>query len=240
MKKRVISLSIAFTATSLMSAETAASEVTTNPSNVEVIQENTGKGFYVGAGAGASFYNVSLTHSSYDLYDPEGTYTINGSDLDQLDGSDVGYLLYGGYQFNKIIGVEGSFTDYGTFSSKIGSLAFTKKPQSYAIAANAGYNFFNGQLRPFGLLGLGYLVTNQSGAYEKMNAFDSDFATLHMGLGVEYYPTVLKGFGVRASYTADSYVSNVDTKENSTTDKVTQTTLWQYYSILYVGVQYKF
>lgn len=227
MKKSVISLAVAFAATSLMSAEV-------------LIDEDISEGFYLGAGIGGSFYNVSLTQSSYYLYDPEGTYTINGSDLDQLDGSDMGYLFYGGYQFNKIIGVEASFTDYGTFSSKVRRYEFTMKPQSYAISANAGYNFFNAQLRPFGLLGLGYLVRNQSGAYEKMKAFDNDFATLHMGLGVEYYPTVLKGFGVRASYTADSYVSDVDTREISTADKVTQTTLWQYYSIVYVGVQYKF
>jgi len=231
---------IALSVATISALAVASEDAATSTSSVQTAEENTGKGFYVGVGLGGSFYNTSLTKSSYYLYDPDGTYTINGSDLEQLDGSDTGYLLYGGYQFNKIIGVEGSYTDYGTFSSNIGTFEFTQKPQSYAVSANAGYNFFNGQLRPFGLLGIGYLVTNQSDAYTQMKAWDDDFATLHMGIGIEYYPTVLKGFGVRASYTADSYVSDVDTREISTADKVSQTTLWQHYSIAYVGIQYKF
>ena len=209
--------------------------------STEVVKANTVKGFYIGAGVGASSYNVSLTKSEYYLYDEDGTYTIQGDDLEKLDDTDVGYLLYAGYQFNKIIGVEGSFTDYGTVASVIDNKEFSKKPQSYAVSANAGYNFFNGQLRPFGLLGLGYLATNQNSAYDEMNGWDDGLATVHFGFGVEYYPTVLQGFGVRASYTADSCVSEVDTREGpSTTDKVEQTLLWQTYSILYVGAQYKF
>ena len=209
--------------------------------STEVVKVNTGKGFYIGAGVGTSFYNVSLTQSEYSLYDEDGTYTIKGDDLDQLDDSDVGYLFYGGYQFNKIIGVEGSFTDYGTVTGTISNKVFSKKPQSYAVSANAGYNFLNGQLRPFGLLGLGYLATNQNSAYDEMNGWDDGLATVHFGFGVEDYPMVLQGFGVRGSYTADSCVSEVDTREGpSTTDKVVQTLLWQTYSVLYIGAQYKF
>ena len=220
----------------------------------ETSEVNTGKGFYMGAGMGASFYNVALTEGSYYLQDDTTDYTIEGNNLEKLDDSDLGYVLYAGYLFNKIIGVEGAFTDYGSFSGTAdvddGSSVinpntktetFTKDPMSMAVYANAGYTFFNGQLRPFGLLGLGYMKTNQSQTYKDFQ-FQDDFMTLHYGFGVDYYPTVLKGFGVRASYVLDSYADyDVDSREDvKGNTAVKTTTLWQNYSLFYVSAQYKF
>jgi len=212
---------------------------------------NTGKGFYMGAGLGASVYSVALSDTTYLIKDENNVeYTVNGNNLDELDDTDLGYVLYAGYLINKIIGVEGSFTNYGAFSgtlketNNVGTTKeykFTKKPKSMAVYANAGYTFLNGQLRPFGNLGLGYMHTYQSKTYSNLQ-FKEDFVTMHYGVGVDYYPTALKGFGVRASYVGDSYADyEVDAVEgpNGTT-KVDGTTLWQNYALFFVSAQYKF
>ena len=217
----------------------------------ESAKQTTGKGFYMGAGLGASVYNVALTDSTYLIQDENNVgYNVEGNNLEELDDIDLGYVLYAGYLINKIIGVEGSFTNYGAFSgtiketNKLGNTKeykFTKKPKSMAVYANAGYTFLNGQLRPFGNLGLGYMKTYQSKTYSNLQ-FQEDFMTLHYGVGVDYYPTALKGFGVRASYVGDSYADyEVDAVEgpNSTT-KIDSTTLWQSYSLFFVSAQYKF
>ena len=232
-------LALSLTTTALLAAETA--------------EGNTGKGFYMGAGLGGSFYNVSLTEGAYYIQDDTTDYTIQGNNLEKLDDSDLGYVLYAGYLFNKIIGVEGAFTDYGSFSGtadvddgtsildpKTKTETFTKNPKSMSVYANAGYTFLNGQLRPFGLLGLGYMKTDQSDTYKQFE-FQDDFMTMHYGVGVDYYPTALNGFGVRASFVGDSYADySVESREGAKGTALKTTTLWQYYSLLYVSAQYKF
>ena len=236
-KLTAITLSIATISTLTFAAEDAAT--TTDTSSVQTVKENTGEGFYIGAGVGASFYNISSSDGTYYLPDEgDGSQTIVINDLENLDDNDVGYLFYGGYQFNKIIAVEAAYTDYGSFSDQVTNRLFTKDPYSVAVYANAGYTFFNGQLRPFGLLGVGYLQSNQSKAYD-IQGIANEFATLHTGLGVDYYPTVLKGFGVRASYTSDMYIDS-DYVVFDEADVVTTTSLWQQYGLFYVGAQYKF
>lgn len=190
---------------------------------------NDGSGFYIGAGLGASGYFATLFDSSYNIYDPDTTYVVSAS---SLNDTDVGYLFYAGYQINKIIGVEVSYTDYGRFEYK----NYYQEPQAVALYANAGYTFLNGQLRPFGNLGLGYLNQNQSDRYYDMK---EKFATLHMGLGGEYYPTVLKGLGFRAAFEADVYVDSVTAVDEDTNVRSTQS-LWEEYFLFYAGVQYKF
>lgn len=188
-----------------------------------------GRGFYIGAGLGASGYFASFFDSSYRLDDPDNTYVIKGS---SLSDTDIGYLLYAGYQINKIIGVEASYTDYGRFEYK----KYYQEPQAVALYANAGYSFLNGQLRPFGNLGLGYLKQNQSDRYYDIK---DKFVTMHMGLGGEYYPTVLKGLGFRAAFEADVYVDRVTAVDEDTNVRSTQS-LWEEYFLFYAGIQYKF
>ena len=224
MKKLVITfISISVGASLLLAAKSASTPV----------QENTGEGFYLGAGFGASLYNMTLAKSEYKLDD--GTYTFDTADLNE---NDTGYLFYAGYQINKIIGVEASYTNYGTFSKDKFAKTYSQTPKSIAAYANAGYTFLNGQLRPFGLLGLGYLQKNQSKDYKDILDIKDDIVTVHYGMGVEYYPTVLKGLGFRASYTGDSHAQgNYDASDNNTTQS---TSLWQNYGLFYIGAQYKF
>jgi len=184
-------------------------------------------GTYFGFGGGWSGYKAKFTDSDYYIVEDE---TSGTSETKSYDESDKGYKIYGGYQFNKIIGVEASFTDYGTLSSD----NYTQKPQSLAVYANAGYNFLNGQLRPFGVLGVGYLKTHQS-----RDILDDDFVTLHAGGGVEYYPAVLKGMGFRAAVEGD-FNSSSERAVDESGNYYSSERFWQRHVLLYLGVQYKF
>ncbi len=186
-----------------------------------------GSGTYFGVAGGWSGYKAKFVDEDFYIIDDN---TGGSTKTKEFDEDDSGYKIYGGYQFNKIIGVEASYTDYGTMSS----YNYTQEPQSFAVYANAGYNFFNGQLRPFGLLGLGYLKTNQS-----RDLLDEDFVTLHVGGGVEYYPTVLNGFGIRAAIEGDVHVSN-ESAVNEYGVYYSSETFCQRYMLMYLGVQYKF
>ncbi|WP_345974629.1 outer membrane beta-barrel protein [Sulfurimonas sp. HSL3-7] len=190
---------------------------------------NDGSGFYIGAGFGISGYYATFFDNSYNMDDPDNTYVVSAS---KLNDNDAGYLLYAGYQINKIIGVEFSYTDYGRFEYK----KYHQEPKAVAVYANAGYTFLNGQLRPFGNLGLGYLKQNQSDRYYDLK---DKFATVHFGIGGEYYPTVLKGLGFRAAMEGDVYVDRVTAVDEDTNKRSTES-LWQEYYLFYAGVQYKF
>jgi opacity protein-like surface antigen len=129
----------------LLSGALSAEEVKSVPLNPD--------GFYLGVGGGVSF---NVTVLSLGNYQDNTTSYSTGS----LSDTDVGYIVYGGYQFNKIIAVEAAYTDYGSFSdtaSKIfqpGVETFSSDPSTVSVYANAGYTFANG-LRPFGQIGLG-------------------------------------------------------------------------------------
>jgi hypothetical protein len=195
---------------------------------------NTGKGFYLGGGAGASRYSITLTNSSYDYSDPDNPTLIFESS--ELEDSDSGGIWYAGYQINKIIAVEAGYTDYGNFSKTIFAKNYSQSPESFSVYANIGYTFLNGQLRPFGIAGLGYLKKNQSQAYDRLN-FKEDFATLHVGFGVDYYPTILRGLGFRLSFSDDVHVESAYSDSGGASEK---DSLWQNYSLLYAGIQFKF
>ena len=184
-------------------------------------------GAYVGLGFGTTAYN-------------DGDYLNEKLKLDNLDNSASGYKVYGGYQFNNIVGVEAAYTDYGKFSADRG---FSTAPTAFSVAANLGYSFLDGQLRPFGTLGLSYLSSNYSN-YPKtiagdpfgadVIAPDDQYASIHYGLGIQYEPDALIGFGFRLAIEADTY--SIVIKETGKDDE----TYAQSLSMLYLGVQYKF
>lgn len=203
--------------------------------STELINSSTSEGFYIGIGSGASSNSVLLSEGNYNYSDPDNPkYTFSSK---SLSDNDVGYMLYAGYNINKIIAVEAAFTDYGHFSVTKYAKEYTQTPKSFAVYANAGYMFLNNQLKPFGNLGLGYLKKNQSKAYDRL-AFDEEIVTLHSGIGVDYYPTVLNGVGFRAAFSGDTSIDSVyAVTDNNTTESKT---LWQVYSLFYLGVEYKF
>ncbi|OQX58257.1 MAG: hypothetical protein B5M52_05765 [Helicobacteraceae bacterium 4484_230] len=192
-----------------------------------LLASNDGSGTYFGIAGGWSCYKAKFIDEDYYIDDDE---TAGKTKTKSFDENDKGFKFYGGYQFNEIIAVEASFTDYGTLSSE----NYSQEPQSFAVYANAGYNFLNGQLRPFGLLGLGYLNSNQS-----RDLLDEDFVTVHAGGGVEYYPAVLKGLGFRAALEGDFYVNNESAYDDDN-NHYSSETFFQRYMMFYIGVQYKF
>ena len=228
MKKSLISIASVLLLLSSASAQEDANVVAPAQEQAKV---NTGKGFYVGAGVGYSYYWAALSESTYNM--DNGQYKFSEQDLSD---SDTGYILYAGYQFNKIVGVELAYTDYGQYTHvDITGKEVQQDPVSTSLYANLGYNFLNGQLRPFGLLGIGYLQQNQS---EKYLDVDENVATAHFGVGVEYYPTVLKGLGIRATWTSDYYYES--TYGYTASDVQADVVLWQQYGLLSASIQYKF
>lgn len=191
-------------------------------------------GFYLGAGGGVTF-NLSML-SVGDYQDDTSTYRTSS-----LSDSDAGYIVYGGYQFNKIIAVEAAYTDYGSFSdsavSKIGGeeVTFKSDPNSVAVYANAGYTFENG-LRPFGQIGLGYLTVNGSNSTKNIGIDDS--VSMRFGLGLEYAPVNFSGFGLRVAYIDELTMDG--SYESDDNGKDTSTLMMNVYGMLYVGAQYKF
>ena len=150
--------------------------------------------------------------------------------------SDSGFKLYGGYKFNKIVAVEGSYINYGTMNFKYTEdgtgTATQMKPYSLNVAANLGYDFLNNQLRPFALAGVGYVNYAQSGV-QKVYTTDGSFATT-VGLGVEYTPTLFQGVGFRLAYDAD--IAAVSVNYPTKDDK----TFWQTLHMISLSAQYRF
>jgi len=191
-------------------------------------------GFYLGLGGGVTF-NLTLLATGY-FQDDTTIY-----DSADLSDADVGYIVYAGYQFNKIIAVEAAYTDYGSFSDTVqkayapGKVTLESDPSSVSVYANAGYTFSNG-FRPFGQIGVGYLMVNGSRATDAIGIDDS--MSMRFGLGVEYAPAKLSGFGFRAAYVEELGMDfSYNAYENGSD---TSALLMNIDGMLYVGAQYKF
>ncbi|MBY6196129.1 porin family protein [Vibrio hangzhouensis] len=170
----------------------------------------TDPGFYVGGGFG-------LTESKLDNLD----YTF----LPSLKG-DRAFKVYGGYQFNRIVALEGGYTKYGKFSDSHLN-GYSWNPSALSLAANLGYTFDIG-LRPFATLGLSYLGLNEEG----YKAFENDSGTaFRYGLGLEYAPQQIDGLAVRMAYEADAFSIQEPINGTSTTFSV---------GSFYLGASYKF
>ncbi len=191
-------------------------------------------GFYLGAGGGSSAHASVLSKGYY--YD--GTYAYNS---DSLTDTSTGYILYGGYQFNKFVGVEAAYTDYGSFSdtatntTTTNQVTFKTDPNSFSVYANGGYTFDNG-LRPFAQLGLGYLQVNGSSTTDKINIDDG--ASIRIGIGLEYAPKELIGFGFRVAYVDDIVMDYGYNAYDNGAEK--ETVLTTVNGLFYIGAQYKF
>ncbi|MCG9658463.1 MULTISPECIES: porin family protein [Vibrio] len=169
----------------------------------------TDSGFYVGGGFG-------LMESKLENQDKSIFPTFDG---------ERSWRIYGGYAFNRIVSLEGGYTNYGSLSnSDLKGLKIT--PSAASLAANLGYTFDNG-IRPFATVGLSRV--NAEAKYS--NHSKSDSATgFRYGIGVEYMPAQIDGLGVRLAYEADAF--NVD-MGGFDTDTFTV-------GSLYLGASYKF
>ena len=190
-----------------------------------ILASEDGSGTYFGLGGGYSTYNADFFVNQYFIEEDVGVSATRG-----FRDNATGLKIYGGYQFNKIVAVEAAYTEYGKFTAA----NYAQDPSSFSVYANLGYNFLNGQLRPFGLIGLGYLKSFQS-----RDLLEQDFATLHGGVGIEYSPTALNGIGFRASVDWDVRSSYEDAVDDSS-NEVVSAFFYQSYTLWSVAVQYKF
>ena len=142
--------------------------------SLPVFAASTDGGAYVGAGLGA-----------YQDSDTDGAASY--------DSSGMGYSLYGGYLFNRIIGVELGYNDYSDYKNGGESLS----PTSVSASANIGYTFDN-TVRPFVLAGLSHVDLNAS---QNSGYADDSGTGFHFGVGVEYTP--IENLTLRAISQAD-------------------------------------
>ena len=176
-----------------------------------------GSGAYIGLGFGSTAY-------------VDSGFVEEEQNEDELGSVDSGFKIYGGYQFNQIIGLELSYTDYGEFTAG----DYTHASKSANISANLGYSFLDGQLRPFSLLGFGYLK-NSFPHRDNTPSIDEDDFAFHLGLGLDYTPKGLGGVGFRLAYEGNSFSYDVDSNASTKDD-----TYRQAFGILYLGAHYKF
>ncbi len=190
------------------------------------------QGAYVGLGLGSSIFN----DGGYS--DDLKTYAINnGSTITITDDySSQGLKLYAGYQINRVVGVEVSYIDYGTHTLKASTSTMELNPTSIGIAANVGYSIGeNAEYRPFAILGVSSVNMNENGTIKAYD--DSSTTAFKFGVGFEYYPVKLAGFGFRVAYEGDFYTvkdtnpSNIPELKDSYSNSL---------SMFYIGASYKF
>jgi len=172
---------------------------------------------YIGLGIGSSAYvdsgfaNKELSSVSEDI---------------ALDS--MGSKVYGGVRFNKIIGIEASYVYYGHFKVNEN---YSYKAHGFSTAANIGYSFMHKQLRPFVLIGLGYVISNFN---DESLGIDKRKPTLEVGLGFEYIPYFLYGFGVRIAFESNNFSYKVEANNDN------EVKYDQGLGLGYIGVSYDF
>ena len=173
-------------------------------------------GFYLVGAVGTT--GLSATEADADIGPGKSDYSKG------MDTSDMGFKLLGGYQFNRSVGVEGAYTNYGEFKAKHGG--YKVSPTAFSVAANLGYTFDNG-VRPFALVGLSSFDLSESGG----DQFEDDSATaFHYGVGVEFSPVALNGVAFRATLEGDVFAVSTTGYDDSSIGL----------SMLSVGATYKF
>jgi hypothetical protein len=83
------------------------------------------------------------------------------------------------------------------------------------------------------LAGLGYISANWKNLPIYAQELSDNGVSFHYGLGLQYEPDFLHGVGIRAAYTADTYIASLNNGSGSET--YTQTL-----GLMYVALQYKF
>ena len=218
MKKIIISSLLVVASVNAVATEVAQTE------SPQAVKSQKVSGFYIGAGYGSFSYDTEQD------WDDDNRY---GNLTQKTDGNSV--KIYGGYQFNKIIAIEATYTNYGNTEGYVNTRSSTQaveqSPTSVAVAANAGYSFANG-LRPFGLVGLSYLTLDSS--YEFLDT-DNPIA-IKYGVGVDYAPAALNGVQLRVAYEGEIYFAEAETYGYNDDISVDLFSLGAFYA----GVSYKF
>lgn len=119
---------------------------------------------------------------------------IGQADIDGLDKKATTYGVYGGYNFDHQLGIEGEFIK--SDKTEINS-AVTGELQSYGVYGTYRWNFNNTPVYAKGKLGVAKTeleIANTSGSFRSTN----DVTGLAGGIGIGYKPT--GNIGIEAGY----------------------------------------
>ena len=173
-------------------------------------------GWYGGANIGQSKAKIDDARIK-DGLTADGFTTTSIDD----DKRDMGYKLFGGYQFNKNFAVEGGFFDLGKFGFKANTMpagVFSGTMKARGINVDAvGILPLTEKLSALGRVGLSYAQTRDafagSGAVNVLSANSSMHernANLKVGLGLQYALTESLAMRVEAErYRLDDAVGNL-------------------------------
>lgn len=175
-------------------------------------------GAYIGFGLGNTAYVDSGFAKDH----------INGVD-EEVTASSLGAKLLAGYEFNQIVAIEAAYVYYGNFDVNEN---YTYKAQGVSLSANVGYTFLSSRLRPYVLLGLGYVFSDFT--HDENIDVPGDNPTLHLGFGLDYQTEVLGGVVFRIAYESNSFLYTLDA--NTPAEK----SYAQGFGLLYLGAGYRF
>jgi len=164
------------------------------------------QGFYAGVSLGQAKVDSDASNLTSDL----GTIGVTNISSSQ-DDTDTAWKIFGGYQFNPYLGVEGGYADFGKYNATVNgiyrgtTINASGDVDSYAIFADVVGHLpmMDNALSIFGKAGVAYTRTKLNasasggGISASASASDSEFVP-KLGLGVRYNFT--KQFGIRAEY----------------------------------------
>ena len=156
-------------------------------------------GFYAGAGAGQSRYNIDFASQVHGAYD--GTaFAVTSASMDRKH--DTAWRIFGGYQFMPYVAVEGGWQDLGSAKGDY-ALRNTQNGETFSRQAEWDLSGFNATLvgiYPFaerfavtGKVGAFFsklefseTTTDANGARSTFNGPDDDQVRLTWGVGGSY------------------------------------------------------
>ena len=138
-------------------------------------------GGYIGAGIGLASIDVCG-----DLIAAGAT---------SCDDEDTGFKIFGGYDFNENIGIEGGYTDYGELTASDGITTVTAELTAFAISGKGAIPL-NDNISVFGKLGVAFWDAEASAS--GFGSADADDTDLTYGIGAEF--DVNETFGVRGEW----------------------------------------
>ena len=182
------------------------------------LADDSGSGFYGGVGFGISAFEDK------DFVKVEQPYVQT-----TVSKSDRGTKLYFGYQMDEIVGFELGYTDYGSFTAE----DYVHTIKGIDISFNVGYTFVEGTLRPYLIVGMGYVFNEFP--HDKIPSLKLDHLSSHIGLGLDYTPIFASGFGLRIAFERNGYTYSIVQSESVETNDYKQVV-----GLLYLGVHYKY
>jgi OOP family OmpA-OmpF porin len=108
--------------------------------------------------------------------------TVGPTDvLTACEDTDTGWKLFGGYRFNRYIGIEATYIDWGETSGTVNSINVTAEQTSMGVAAVGSFDF-TPQFAVFGKAGL--LRTEQE--TRGLTTRERSETEFHYGLGLRF------------------------------------------------------